>query len=577
MLSRRFFLAGGGAALAGAVAGCRSGEQPPAEAGKVTASTIEQCEKLLELDYTGEERKQLLATIDDQLDAIRALRSVDFANTDAPALVFDPRLPGSRYAAQSRGVTGAVSRSSLPPGTPEDVAFAPVALQAHWIATRQLSARELTQLYLDRIDKYQPLLENYVTVTDDLALRQAARADEETAAGRSRGPLHGIPYGVKDLIDTAGVRTTWGATPYRHRVAESDAAVIRMLERAGAVLLGKTTTGALAYGDLWFDGRTRNPWNPQEGASGSSAGSASATAAGMCSFAIGTETVGSIVTPSSRCGTAGLRPSFGRVPRTGAMALCWSLDKIGPICRSVADTALVLEAVNGFDAGDPSSIDHGFEWDAAAGVAGMRVGYMPAWFENAPEPDKAALELLRSMPVELVEVELPDWPYDTLFTVVTAEAAAAFQELTLSGRDDELVWQENRAWPNTWRQTHLYSAVDYVQIDRFRRRVTTLMDEKMAGLDAIVSPNYDDPLLLITTSTGHPCLTLRAGFVDRPTRDLDDAAMQPRASKLHTVPENVMLWGPLFEERRLLTLGAALEKAIGVGHLRPALDPGEST
>lgn len=572
MISRRSFVAGGATAIAGAVAGCDGSDRPPPGDGELTTSVVAECEKLFELRYTDEERVQILATLSGQLEAIRALRSVQHENSDAPATVFDPRLPGSTFAEQSGGVFDTVDPSNLAPGSSEDVAFAPVSLQAHWISTKQLSARELTRIYLDRIEQYQPLLSNYITVTDELALRQATLADKETVNGRSRGPLHGIPYGLKDLVDVADVRTTWGATPYRDRVAKSDAAVVRMLSQAGAVLLGKTTTGALAYGDTWFGGRTRNPWNPEEGSSGSSAGPASATAAGMCSFAIGTETMGSIVTPSSRCGVVGLRPTFGRVPRTGVMSLCWSLDKIGPICRSVTDIALVLAAINGPDVGDASSIDHGFAWDASTDVAGMRVGYVPAWFESAPEPDMAVLEALRTMSVELVEFELPDWPYNTLFTVIEAEAAAAFQQLTLTDRDDELVWQGDRAWPNTWRRTHFYSAVDYVQIDRFRRRVMTMLADKMAGLDAIVSPNYADPLLLITTFTGHPCLTLRVGFIDSPTRDLDDNTRDTSDKILHTVPDNIMLWGPLFEERKLLTLGKALEKAMNVGHVRPDLD-----
>lgn len=572
MVSRRSFVAGGATALAGAVAGCGRSDLPPQDGREVTTSAVAACEKLLALRYTEEERAQVLTTLDDQLEAIRALRGLGLGNSDAPATVFDPRLPGVTFAEQTGGVSGVVEPLDQAPGTPEDVAFAPVSLQAHWIATRQVSARELTRVYLERIERFQPLLSNYITVTGELAMRQAAQADKETAAGRPRGPLHGIPYGLKDLIDVADVRTTWGATPFRDRIAKSDAAVVRRLKDAGAVLLGKTTTGALAYGDQWFDGRTNNPWNTEEGSSGSSAGSASATAAGMCGFGIGTETMGSVVTPSSRCGTVGLRPTFGRVPRTGTMALCWTLDKIGPISRSVADIALVLAAINGADAGDPSSIGHGFEWDGGAGVAGMRVAWVPAWFEAAPEPDRTALDALRAMEVELVEIELPDWPYKVLFSAIEVEAAAAFQQLTLSDRDDELVWQADRAWPNTWRRAHFYSAIDYVQIDRFRRRVMTMLAEKMTGLDAMVSPDYADPLLLMTTFTGHPCLTLRSGFVDRPTRAMDDSALEGQDGTLHTVPENIMLWGPLFEERKLLTLGKALEETLNVGHIRPPLD-----
>ncbi|MFQ5346968.1 MAG: amidase [Rhodothalassiaceae bacterium] len=572
-VSRRSVIAGGAAlTLAGAAAAC-SKKAPAPEEG-VNTSVVAQCEKMLDLALTDDERAQIVATIDDQLEAIRAIRAIDFENGEAPALVFNPLLPGQAVPEQSGGVRNAVAAGDLPAGE-DDIAFAPASRQAHWIRTRQISSRELTELYLRRIARYQPLLLNFITVTADLAREQAARADEEIAAGHYRGPLHGLPYGLKDLVATAGIPTTWGATPYKDRVPDRDALIVTRLREAGAVLIGKTTAGAIAYGDIWFGGKTRSPWNPHEGSSGSSAGSASATAAGLCSFSIGTETLGSIVSPSARCGTTGLRPTFGRVPRTGAMALCWSLDKIGPICRSVADTALVLDAINGGDVSDASAHDIGFAWDAAAAVDGMRIGYSPAWFENAAGPDRQALEALRSLPVALVEIDLPDWPYNDLFTVVEAEAAAAFQELTLSNRDDEMVWQEDRAWPNTWRRAHFFSAVDYVQIDRLRRRVMKMMAERMAGLDAVFSPNFAGNLLVITNFTGHPCLTQRAGFVDSPTRGLGGASTeQDSAAPAPTfrVPENVTLWGPLFEERRLLTLGRALEAATGAADERPPLE-----
>ncbi len=572
-LSRRSVIAGGAAlTLAGATAACGKKASPPEEG--VNKSVVAQCEKMLDLALTDDERTQIVATIDDQLESIRAIRAVDFENGEAPALVFNPLLPGHMAPEQSGGVRNAVASAGTLPASEEDIAFAPVSRQAHWIRSKQISSRALTELYLGRIERYRPLLANFVTVTAELARRQADEADADIAAGRYRGPLHGIPYGLKDLVDTAGIRTTWGATPYKDRVPERDALIVKRLADAGAVLLGKTTAGAIAYGDIWFGGKTRSPWNPLEGSSGSSAGSASAIAAGLCSFSIGTETLGSIVSPSARNGTTGLRPTFGRVPRTGAMALCWSLDKIGPICRTTADTALVLEVLNGGDISDPSALDAGFEWDAEAAVEGMRVGYSPKWFEDAAEPDRQALEALKGMPVELVEVELPDWPYNTLFTVVEAEAAAAFAELTLTGGDDELVWQEDRAWPNTWRRVRFFSAVDYIQIDRFRRRVMRMMAEKMAGLDALLSPNFAAGLLVITNFTGHPCLTQRVGFVDSPTRGLGGSARQDSAAPAPSfrVPENVTLWGPLFEERKLLTLGRALEAAMGVWDERPPLE-----
>ncbi|RMF69563.1 MAG: amidase, partial [Alphaproteobacteria bacterium] len=408
----------------------------------------------------------------------------------------------------------------------------------------------------------------------ELAMKEAAARDEETAKGRIRGPLHGIPYGLKDLVDTAGIRTTWGAMPYKDRVPAHDAAVVEKLRAAGAVLLGKTTDGAIAYGDIWFGGKTRNPWNPLEGSSGSSAGSASATAAGLVAFSIGTETLGSIVSPSNRCGVVGLRPTFGRVSRHGAMALCWSLDKIGPICRHVADTALVLAAINGFDPRDAGSIAADFGWNAARKKKSLRIAYDEAWFKDAADTDKAALAALKTMPdVALKSVSLPDWPYSALFSVVEVEAAAAFQELTLSGRDDLMVWQDDEAWPNTWRRAHFFPAVDFVNAQRFRRRIMKMMWEKLdrAGIDALISPNYAGNLLVITNFTGHPCLTLPAGFIETPTRTGFGNAQDEHAPRF-TVPRNVTLWGPLFREDRLLAIGMRLEQALGLTpKLRPPL------
>jgi len=575
--SRRRVLAGGGAlGLAAWSSGCGRAENAssPAERDGLVSETVERCEALVDLSYTPDERAQILATFDDQLDAIRSLRGVEFDNADAPALTFDPRLPGRAYPAQEGGVRNGIDDSVERPAGKDDIAFAPAAIQAHWLRSGQISSRELTEIYLERIARFNPLLNAFITVTEGLALAQADRADDERASGQDRGPLHGIPFGVKDLVDTASIRTSWGAAPYKDRVPGSNAWIIDRLAEAGAVLLGKTSTGALAYGDLWFGNRTRNPWNPNEGSSGSSAGSASATGAGLCSFALGTETMGSVVTPASRCGTAGLRPSFGRVPRTGTMALCWSLDKIGPLARSVADTALVLDAINGRDAGDPSAHGHGFSWDAESSVDGMRIGYMPAWFEGAPAADRAALEMLRTLPVELVELSPPDLPYQALFHALEIEGAAAFEELTLSDRDAELAWQGDFAWPNIWRRVRFFSAVDYVQLDRFRRLAMKKVDALMSEVDAIVSPDFGDPLLLITTFTGQPCLTLRAGFSELPTRPSSDGMPRPLidAADAFRVPENIMLWGPLFEERKLLTLGAALERRLGAAKLRPPLE-----
>ncbi len=410
-------------------------------------------------------------------------------------------------------------------------------------------------VHLERLQRLGPKLECTVTLLEQRSLAQARRADADIAAGNYFGPLHGIPWGAKGLLDAAGTPTTWGATPYKDRVATTDAAVVKRLDEAGAVLVAKLSLGALAYGDIWFGGRTNNPWKLDQGSSGSSAGPCAATAAGLAGFTLGTETLGSIVTPSMRCGTTGLRPTFGRVARTGAMALCWSLDKIGPICRTVEDCVMVLHAINGADPGDPSSLDVPLSFDATRSVRGQRLGYSPKWFEGraASDSDRAALAAARRTGIELVEIELPDLPYGTLMTILLVEATAAFEELTLTDRDDELVWQETRAWPNSFRTTRLTPAVELLQAQRFRRLVCEVMAEQFEGLDAMISPSYAGSLLLITNNTGHPSLTIRCGFRDDGT------------------PRGITLWGGLFEEGTLCRIGMALEQELGVWDRRPPL------
>ena len=435
-----------------------------------------------------------------------------------------------------------------------DIAFAPVTKLAHWVKHHQLTSERLTRIYLERLKQFGPKLECVVTLTQDLALEQARQADREIAAGRYRGPLHGIPWGAKDLFDTAGIPTTWGAAPYRDRVPETDAVVVKKLRQAGAVLVAKLTLGALAYGDVWFGGKTRNPWNPKQGSSGSSAGPAAATAAGLVGFSLGTETYGSIVSPSMRCGTTGLRPTFGRVPRTGAMALSWSMDKVGPITRTVEDASIVLHAIQGRDDGDPASIDAPYLYDASHPVRNRRLGFSPAWFkaDHANDIDRDALQAARDLGMNLVEIELPDWPFDSLAALVGIEAAAAFEQLTLTGRDEQLIRQDVNAWPNIFRQARLVSAVDFVQLQRFRRQVMTMMDERFQIVDAMLSPSFAASMLLITNMTGHPCLVLRAGFV-------------------HDQPHGVTLWGRLFEEGALCEIGRALEHRLAVWDRRPEL------
>jgi len=540
----------------------------------ITASDLAGAERLLGVAYSDAERTLMLANLDGQIEAAVKRRAVRLPNSAPTAQRFDPRLAG--FAMPASGPLRFGTSAEPLPADDADIAFAPLTRLAGWIASRQLTSRRLTEIYLARIAEIAPRLECIAMVTRELALAEASAADALTAAGVSLGPLHGIPYVLKDLFDTKGIATGWGAEPYRDRIPDADATIVRKLRAAGAVLLGKSTVGALAYNDIWYGGFTRNPWNLNEGSSGSSAGSASATAAGLCGFAIGTETLGSITSPSQRCGTTGLRPTFGRVSRAGGMSLCWSLDKVGPICRSVEDTAIVLAAINGFDLADRGSIEAPFSFDAGAGISGMRVGYLASAFadEGATDVDRAALEALRALDVELVEVTLPSLPYGSLMNVVMAEAAAAFEELTLDDTDDTLTWQGEAAWPNLFRKARFLSAVDHVQLDRLRYQVMLALDDVFRDVDAMIGPFDTGPMLVASNFTGHPCLHLRAGFMDQPTRPPGSLSLRrpPAAAGGPTfrVPQGISLWGRLFEEGPLLNLGMALEAALGVASERPA-------
>jgi Asp-tRNA(Asn)/Glu-tRNA(Gln) amidotransferase A subunit family amidase len=408
-----------------------------------------------------------------------------------------------------------------------------------------------------------------------LALRQAQQADKEIAAGKYRGWLHGIPWGGKDLLDTAGIPTTYGAEPFRKRVPSEDAVVVKRLHEAGAVLVAKLSLGALALNDIWFGGQTMNPWLLEEASSGSSAGPGAATAAGLVGFAIGSETGGSIISPSMRCGITGLRPTYGRVARTGAMTLCWSLDKLGPMTRSVEDAMLVLHAIGGPDAGDVDSVASRLDFDAGASVAGLRVGYFPKWLNENPATavDRAALAMVKKVGMVPVEVSIPDWPYDSLNLILFAEGAAAFEELTLSGGLRELKAQVPDAWPNIFRQARFLSAVDFVQADRLRRKVAEEMARLLSHVDLLLVPSLRDEMLTITNFTGHPALVLRAGFVEvakaRSDWAPDPNHPLPTFSPSRRVPHGVTLIGRLFEEGTMVNAGLALERAFGVGGERP--------
>ncbi len=543
---------------------------------KITTSDITSAEKLLGITYSKSEREQMVQNLEGQILSAKLRRGIKLDNTTPMASKFDPRLPGFQMPSRS-GIKLQRKDTKLPKNK-EDIAFASTGEQGKWIKDGLLTSRKLTEIYLERIESFESKLECFATVTKDQALAEADAMDLLTSANIYLGPLHGIPYGLKDLFDTKGVRTGWGAEPYQNRVPFEDAEIVKRLRAAGAVLLGKTTLGALAYNDIWYGGRTRNPWNLNEGSSGSSAGSASATAAALCSFAIGTETLGSITSPSQRCGTTGLRPTFGRVSRQGGMALCWSLDKIGPICRSVEDTGIVLSTLNGYDENDLSSIRAPFNFDTSKNIKDLVIGYLPEAFEDgATEVDRATLKVAMGLGAKVKEVKLEDLPYMSLINILYAEAAAAFEHLTLSDEDDTLTWQDDGAWPNTFRKARFLSAVDHVQLDRLRYLVMKALDNLFSEIDILIGPFDTGPMLVASNFTGHPCLHLRAGFeklASRGAASLGEGKLSTGEAGTGTkflIPHGISLWGRLFEEEKILNFGIALEKELGVYKTRPNL------
>src|SRR5712692_2423028 len=551
----------------------------PAVGPEVSPATFAEAEKLVQVNLSTADRTLAAETWRVNLAFVYGRRTgprtIALEPTLAPFSRYHSVLPGQSSGPQHDQFIRSKTDPGPLPSTDADIAFASVTQLSRWIEQRKLTSERLTQIYLRRIEQFDPKLRCIITLTRDLALAQAKKVDEEIAAGKYRGPLHGIPWGGKDLLDTAGIPTTYGAEPYRNRIPKDDAAVVKRLHAAGAVLLAKLSLGALALNDIWFGGQTVNPWLLEEGASGSSAGPGAATAAGLVGFSIGSETGGSIVSPSMRCGVTGLRPTYGRVPRTGAMTLCWSLDKLGPMTREVEDALLVLQAISGPDPGDVASVPSRLDFDASAPVNGLRVGYIRAWMKEAPATDveRAALETCRKLGMVPTEVSLPDWPYDSLFLILFAESAAAFEELTLSGGLKQLKMQVPDAWPNLFRQARFLSAVDFVQADRLRRKVAIEMARVFSQVDLLLVPSLRDEMLTITNFTGHPSLTLRAGFVEvseaRSDWAPDPAHPLPKFSPPRRVPHGVTLIGRLFDEGTLGRAGLALERTLNVAAERP--------
>jgi Asp-tRNA(Asn)/Glu-tRNA(Gln) amidotransferase A subunit family amidase len=556
------------------------GTAPPV-GPEVSVTTFAEAEKLMQVEMTPADRVTAASNWRMQMAPLYERRTgprkIALEPSLAPANQWNPSLPGIPKLREDGNSFVRSSDAQVPlPASEDAIAFAPVWQLSRWIESRKLTSTRLTEIYLRRLERFDTKLHCVITLTREHALAQARAADTEIAAGRYRGPLHGIPWGAKDLLDTAEIPTTYGAEPYRNRVPAADSVVVARLNAAGAVLVAKLSLGALALNDIWFGGQTMNPWLLEEGSSGSSAGPGSAVAAGLVAFAIGSETGGSIVSPAMRCGVTGLRPTYGRVPRTGAMTLCWSLDKLGPMARSVEDTMLVLDAISGPDPGDVASVPSTLSFSAATDVKGLRVGYFPNWMKEAPatEVDRAALEAVKKVGMIPVEATIPDWPYDSLNLILFAEGAAAFEELTLSHQIDELKAQVPDAWPNCFRQARFLSAVDFVQADRLRRKVAQEMARVFSEVDLLLVPSLRDEMLVITNNTGHPSLTLRAGFVEvseaRSDWAPDPKHPLPRFNPPRRVPHGVTLIGRLFDEGTLAQAGLALEKAFGVAADRPA-------
>jgi Asp-tRNA(Asn)/Glu-tRNA(Gln) amidotransferase A subunit family amidase len=536
----------------------------------ITVETIASAEEVAGITFDPAERELMLDGLKQQEQRIEALHKVVLLNSVIPAIVFDPLPPGKKIASEPRRpmVRGKVVHRALP--AEDELAFLPVTELSELVRRKRVTSVQLTQMYLTRLKKYDPVLKCVISLTEDRALKQAYAADGEIRAGKYRGPLHGIPWGAKDLLAVRGYKTTWGAGPYKDQVIDADATVVQRLDAAGAVLVAKLTLGELAQGDIWFGATTKNPWKVDQGSSGSSAGPASATAAGLVGFAIGSETLGSISSPSTRCGTTGLRPTFGRVPRTGAMALSWTMDKLGPICRSVEDCAMVLDAIYGPDGQDNSVIPAGYHWNAQLSPKKLRVGYVKSAFDtpltDPADPkrtmhatklfDDAALDVFKRLGVNLIPVDLPDVPYDAMRIILTAEAAAAFDDLTRSNRDNELVQQGKFDWPNTFRTSRFIPAVDYVNANRLRSVAIRKWDDLMRTVDVIVTPTGAANLsqLVATNLTGHPAVIIPNGFREDGT------------------PVSITFLGGLFEEPKMLAVARAYQEATGF-HLKHPIVP----
>ncbi|MEM6841610.1 MAG: amidase [Bacteroidota bacterium] len=529
----------------------------PRPDGKISTNDVQAAQKLLALELTDDELDTLLADVQGNTENYALMHQYTLSNEVPPALLFNPVPPNFTVDTTQSAPQWSIPEDVALPINRDKLAFYSVLELASLLKNQKVTSTELTNLYLDRIHRYDDTLLSVITVTEELALKQAQRADEEIQQGQYRGPLHGIPYGVKDLLAVPGYKTTWGANSHKDQMIDQTATVVKKLEEAGAVLVAKLTSGALARGDVWFGGTTKNPWDLTQGASGSSAGSASAVVAGLVGFAIGTETMGSISSPSTRCGASGLRPTFGRVSRHGVMTLSWSLDKVGPICRSAEDAAIVFDAIRGIDPNDKTTVDASFVYDNQAELANLRIGMVEKYFEDDTvnqENNEQTLNVLKGLGANFQPVSLPDstlLPVKVLSLIMFAEAGAAFDDLTRSNLDDSLVRQDERSRPNALRQSRFIPAVEYIQANRYRYQLIQAMDSLMQQYDIIVTPTRGRRQLLITNMTGHPVVVVPNGF------DEDGH------------PQSITFIGNLYDEATILEVAHAYQQATDVEDQHP--------
>ncbi|MEI6455724.1 MAG: amidase [bacterium] len=524
---------------------------------RINSTDVNHAEKLIGMQFSRAENDSMLQTLNDQLRNYENIRKVAISNSVPPAIWFNPAPVGATFSKEPKFFRSSDFSATKLPDDLNDLAFYTVGELSTLIHGKKITSAQLTAFFLQRLKKFNPMLRCVVTFTDSLAIQQARKADAELASGKDRGLLHGIPYGIKDMFFTKGYRTTFGTPPFRNQRVEEDATVVEKLREAGAVMIAKLSLGELAMDDVWFGGKTRNPWDTTKGSSGSSAGPASAVSSGLVPFAIGSETWGSIISPSTVCGTTGLRPSYGRVSRSGVMALSWSMDKIGPICRTVEDCAIVFNAIYGPDGKDQSLFDYTFSYANIPSLEGIRIGYIEKDFEKDTSINKpfneAALDQLMKMGATLVPFELPNFPYMDMSIILMAEAAAAFDDLTLSNRDDEMVQQNKDRWPNLFRAAHFIPATEYIRANRLRFLLIQKMHELMKKVDIVVAPSLAGDNLLATNLTGHPSVVLPNGFID------------PKS------PTSIVFIGQLFGEARLLAIVKRYQDATGFHLKHPML------